>query len=61
MPRMMPRSKHIGIKYHLFRNYVLNGTLMMKHVNFEYQVADIFKKGLMVMKFQHPRKLLMGW
>jgi hypothetical protein len=60
-PKMTPRTKHIGIKYHFFRQFVSNGTVKIKHVESEKQVADIFTKGLTAQKFESLRKSLMGW
>jgi hypothetical protein len=60
-PKMTPRSKHIGIKYHFFREHVKDGTVSIKYVKTEDQIADIFTKGLTVIKFHRLRKMLMGW
>ena len=60
-PKMTPRSKHIGIKYHFFREHVRAGIVRIKYVATEFQIADVFTKGLTVIKFQRLRKMLMGW
>ena len=60
-PRMTPRSKHIGIKYHFFREHVRAGIGRIKYIATEFQIADVFTKGLTVIKFQRLRKMLMGW
>ena len=59
--KMMPRSKHIGIKYHHFRKAVDDGIVKIKRVNSEKQRADIFTKGLSMLSFQEIYDLLMGW
>ena len=60
-PRYRPRTKHIAIKYHHFRERVQNGTVQVKPINTKDQIADQFTKGLMVGNFQHLRNKLMGW
>jgi hypothetical protein len=60
-PRMSPRSKHIAVPYHFFREHVANGTLQIHKVASEVNPADLFTKGLERVKFQALRKLLMGW
>ena len=58
---MTPRSKHIAIKYHHFKQAVYNGFVKIVKVNSEKQLADIFTKGLGTIKFQANRLLLCGW
>ncbi|MGH3053588.1 MAG: reverse transcriptase domain-containing protein, partial [Gaiellaceae bacterium] len=60
-PAMTPRTKHIGVKYHFFREHVRNGTIKLVKVESEKQKADIFTKGLGATKFADIRKQLMGW
>jgi cysteine sulfinate desulfinase/cysteine desulfurase-like protein len=61
MKKMTPRSKHIAIKYHHFKQAVFNGFVKILKVNSEQQLADIFTKGLGSIKFQANRLLLCGW
>ena len=61
MPKMTPRSNHIGLHYHFFRKYIEDGVVEVKHVSTDLQIADIFTKGLGDTKFEKLRKLLMGW
>ena len=58
---MTPRSKHIGIQYHFFREHVTNGTVQIKHIESENQLAGIFTRGLGCVKFETWRKRLLGW
>ena len=60
-PKLRPRTKHIGIKYHFFRNHVQNGSIQIKFVPSELQLADIFTKALPRSTFEQHRKALMGW
>ena len=45
-PQMQTRTKHIIIKYHHFRIFVMNGDIKIKHVYTREQIADIFTKPL---------------
>ena len=61
-PKMSPRTKHIAIKYHHFREHVGEdkGILVVK-IDTTLQKVDIFTKGLPAETHQNIRKLLMGW
>jgi hypothetical protein len=61
VPKMRPRTKHLNIKYHFFRQFVTKGILIVKHIAGEMQVADILMKSLEVMTFQRHRRKIMGW
>ena len=63
LPRLTPRSKSFGVKYHWFREHIHNpemGITVVK-VDTKDQLADIFTKGLVKATFEHIRKKLMGW
>jgi len=60
-PCITPRSKHIAVPYHFFREHVREGTLQILKVASEVNLGDLFTKGLDRIKFQALRKLLMGW
>lgn len=60
-PRMTPRTKHFGIKYHFFHEYVEKGDIQLQKVETTEQKADIFTKGLVLVLFEKLRGLLMGW
>jgi hypothetical protein len=61
VPRMTPRSKHIAVPYHFFREHVANGSLQILKIASENNKGDIFTKGLDRNKFHTLRFLLMGW
>jgi len=61
MPKMTPRSKHIALHYHFFREHIAKGEVNVQHVPTELQIADILTKGLGDTKFEKLRKLMMGW
>ena len=58
---MKKRTKHIGLKYHFFREHVARGTVTIQYCNTADQMADIFTKGLPIIKFHLLQNLLMGW
>ena len=60
-PRMRPRTKHIALKYHHFREYVKKKTVTVHHIDTKEQVADIFTKALPDSQFLYLRKLLTGF
>ena len=61
LPRMTPRSKHIALKYHLFREHVMSGKFRVRKIGTLDQIADLFTKGLGPTLFLPLRKKLMGW
>ena len=61
LPRMTPRSKHYGVKYHWFREHVQSGLVSVLPVSTKDQLADIFTKGLPFESFERLRERLMGW
>ncbi len=61
VPKMRPRTKHLNIKYHFFRQYVQRGILQVIHISGVDQAADIFTKALDLASFHKHRKHIMGW
>ena len=60
-PKMRPRTKHIALKYHHFRQHVTNGRIRIHSIGTKEQIADIFTKGLARDQFELLRKQLCGW
>ena len=60
-PKLRPRSKHIHIKYHHFREHVTNGTIKVEHIPSSEQLADIFTKPLPLELFAKLRRGIIGW
>jgi hypothetical protein len=56
-----PRTKHISLKFHHFQDHVRNGILEIIKVDTDENLADIFTKPPGRLRFQHLRRLLMGW
>ena len=60
-PKFTPRTKHIAIKYHHFRRFVSNGTIIIKYIDTAEQIADIFTKPLGEKSFCFLWNQLIGW
>ena len=60
-PKLRPRTKHIAIPYHHFRQHVRDGTIKVKPISTKLQIADIFTKPLPKEAFQFLRSQLQGW
>jgi hypothetical protein len=60
-PRLRPRTKHLNIKYHHFRDAVEQGLVSIHGIGTEDQQADIFTKPLGTELFAKFRKAIMGW
>ncbi len=61
VPKFRPRTKHMNIKYHHFREAVIQGHVTIQAVGTEEQIADIFTKPLAEAKFYKFRLKIMGW
>ncbi|KAI2509164.1 hypothetical protein MHU86_5283 [Fragilaria crotonensis] len=61
MPKLTPRTKHIGIPYHWFRTQVERLEIQIEGIDTKVQLGDQFTKGLPVDAFRDARMRLMGW
>ena len=61
VPKMRPRTKHLNIKYHHFREEVKKGAVSICHIGTEEQMADILTKPLEQTTFETHRRKMMGW
>jgi hypothetical protein len=61
VPKMRPRTKHLNIKYHFFRQFVEDGILQVEHIPGEDQMADVLTKPLEEASFQKHRQAITGW
>ena len=61
VPKMRPRTRHLNIKYHHFREHVRRGHIKVHAVDTKNQIADIFTKALPKEDFVRHRKALLGW
>ena len=56
-----PRTKHLNVKLHHFREYVESGEISIHKIDTTQQVADYLTKPLEVTTFERLRKQIMGW
>lgn len=59
--KFAPRTKHIALKYHHFRQYVNNKTIRIEPIDTTEHIADIFTKPLDTDAFEYLREKLIGW
>jgi hypothetical protein len=59
--KMRPRTKHLNIKYHHFREEEKKGTMTIYHVGTKKQIADILTKALDEGLFTNLRVKILGW
>ena len=60
-PSMLPRTKHIGLKYHYFWQFVQRGIIDISYVNTDNQIADLLTKPLAAAAFSYLRHKLISW
>ena len=56
-----PRTKHLNIKLHHFRQYVNDGSIKIVAIGSEEQQADYLTKPVNINVLQRLRRLVMGW
>jgi hypothetical protein len=56
-----PRTKHLNVKYHHFRQFVDDGTIAVEAISTELQQADLLTKPLPELVFCLHRQAIMGW
>ena len=61
LPKMRPRTKHINIAYHHFREFVTKGIVKLFAIKTTDQQADIFTKPLSQNLFLKLRKKITGF
>jgi hypothetical protein len=61
LPKMRPRTRHINVKYHHFREHVAQGKVTIQHVASKDQLGDALTKNLPRELFISLRKRYMGW
>ena len=61
VPKHRPRTKHIAVKYHHFREWVTKGILSIERVQTSEEQADIFTKPLTIKPHEYIREKIMGW
>lgn len=61
VPKMRPRTRHINVKYHHFRQFVFKKLISIIKVTTEEQIADMLTKHLSLDLFLKFRKCISGW
>ena len=66
-PKLTPRTKHIAVKYHFFRDHITQSGckgstgITIHKIDTKEQKADMFTKGLPAEVFEYIRSITMGW
>jgi endo-1,4-beta-mannosidase len=60
-PKLRPRTKHLAVRLHHFRDHIKQKLITIEHVSTKDQIADIFTKPLARDQFRNLRALLLGW
>jgi Reverse transcriptase (RNA-dependent DNA polymerase) len=61
LPKMRPRTKHLNVRMHHFRDHVRRGDISLEKVASEDQLADILTKPQPESLFVAQRETLMQW
>ena len=61
VPKMRPRTRHINVQYHHFRNEVASGRMAVERIDTTNQEADMLTKSLNQDTLQKLRNMVMGW
>ena len=56
-----PRTKHLNVKLHHFRDYVNRGEISIHHINTGHQPADLLTKSLNEELTRKHRRSIIGW
>jgi hypothetical protein len=56
-----PRTKHLNVKLHHFRDYVTRAEISINPINTKDQLADYLMKPVNTETLQKLRKEVMGW
>ena len=59
--KVRPRTKHLNVQLHHFRQYVEQGDITIHKINTQDQEADILTKSLPVALFVKHRLAILGW
>jgi len=61
VPKMCPRTKHINVKFHHFRDYVDRGEITLHAISTHDQPVDMLTKPLSEPILNQHRATIMGW
>ena len=60
-PKMRPRTKHLNLVYHHFREHVRMRIIQLFQISADFQLADTFTKPLPQKLFERFKLSIMGW
>jgi len=60
LPKLCPRTKHINVCYHDFREHVRKGLIKIFPINTKDPIADALTKALVQNDFQRHRRFMCG-
>ena len=61
LPKMRPRTKHLCVRLHHFREHVRKKIISIQHIATDLQIADLLTKPQPVALFIKQRAILMRW
>jgi hypothetical protein len=61
VPKIRPRTKHLNVKLHHFRDYVERGEITIHAISTHDQLADMLTKPVPQPILDRHRLLIMGW
>ena len=56
-----PRTKHLNVRYHHFRDYVERGEISIHKIDTTEQLADYLTKPVNKESLKYLRQKVMGW
>jgi len=60
-PKLRPRTKHLGIRIHHFRDFVMKKLITIEYIKSKEQLADALTKALPRDQFRYLISQIMGW
>jgi hypothetical protein len=61
IPKVRPRTKHLNVKLHHFRDYVERGEISIHPISTNDQLADMLTKPVNQSILERHRPIVMGW
>ena len=61
LPKMRPRTRHMAVRLHHFREYVRDGSVSIAKVTTRYQLGDLLTKPQPRELFEMQREAILQW